>query len=196
MPIAHYAPGNHITNDHRPYRCNRFTLLAYSHLHYHHLLCVLWQANILLSVWLVFTCARLRRMGKLHSLSHLSLRTTTLAALLSVVASSGCEKLSSLELVFTPPVLFCCASAQYLCLRFNCNFSFCSCMCLSNQWLTIKFPNCTFLTRSHKNWSGLIRLYFYRKQLADMMDWKCIHDTLLSQQFKDKIIESFSWPSC
>lgn len=134
------------------------------------------------------SCLRVRASEEWEIALTLSLRTTTLAALLSVVVSSSCEKLSSLELVFTPPVLFCCASAQYLCLGFNCNFSFCSCMCLSNQWLTIKFPNCTFLTRSHKNWSGLIRLYFYRKQLADMMDWKCIHDTLLSSNLRTKLL--------
>lgn len=166
------APDNHITNDRRPYRCDRRALLAYSHLHYHHLPRPPWQPDILLSVWLcVYVCAP-RHNEKLHSLSHLSLLTTTPTAVLSAAASSSCEKLSSFELLFTPPVLFCCASVRYLCLRFNCDFffSFCSCMCLSNRWLTIRLWNCTFLTRSHKNWSGLIRLYFHRKHLAGMID--------------------------
>lgn len=94
------------------YRCNRLTLLAYSHLHYHHLSCVVWQPNILVGVCSVCYVCTSQNKGKLHSLSHLSLWTTTPVLWLSMIASSSCEKLSSLHsLPFPPPAL----AAAHLC---------------------------------------------------------------------------------
>lgn len=46
------------------YRCDRFTFLAHSHLHYHHLSCAVWQPNILFSVCFVYHVCASQNKGK------------------------------------------------------------------------------------------------------------------------------------
>lgn len=199
-PIAHYALGNHKTNDRWARRGNTFAFLTYSHLHYLHLSCEAWQPNISVSVWFPCYVCTPQNKGKLHSrISVYGAPHRFCCCQWSHAAAVKNSPGPSPRVCFLVAVHLC---TSWFC--FNCVLFLLFCrwiffLRLRSRWFSIKLWTCTFPTRPHTDWSGLIGVDLAQKHsrqtwLIWKCIWKCNYVSGSYQCWCNKVAESVNRP--